>query len=64
MPSSVTCLPGKHTEGLTARLPIDIEAGEYTLEIGIVSPHADVFYFATDAKRNGGFYGVGNITVE
>ena len=57
-------LPGKHTEGLTARLPIDIEAGEYTLEIGIVSPHADVVYFATDAKRNGGFYEVGKITVK
>ena len=57
-------LPGKHTEALVARLPRDIEAGEYTLEIGIVSPHTDVVYFATDAKRNGGFYEVGKITVK
>ncbi len=44
--------------------PSDIDAGEYTLEIGILSPHADVVYFATNAKRNGGFYEVGNIVVK
>jgi len=56
-------LPGEHTETLTASLE-NIPDGNYNVEIGIVSPHADVVYFATDAPRNGGFYEVGKITVK
>lgn len=56
-------LPGSHTETLTARLPKNLPSGEYALEIALVSPHADVVYFATDAPRNGGFYQVGSLTV-
>lgn len=57
-------LPGKHTEMLSATLPTDICAGNYKLEIGLLSPHTDVVYFATNAKRNGGFYEIGNIIIQ
>ncbi len=57
-------MPGSHTETLTAVLPKDIPAGEYTLELGIISPHTDVVYFATTAPRDGGFYEVGRMTIE
>ena len=56
-------LPGAHTETLKAELPADITAGEYKLELGILSSHADVVYLATDAPRDGSFYEVGRIFV-
>ena len=56
-------LPGKHSETLSASLE-DIPAGTYAIEIGIISPHADVLYFATNAPRNGGFYEIGNIVIK
>ena len=56
-------LPGEHTEELTATLK-DIPAGDYSIELGIKSPHADVVYLATTAPRNGGFYEVGKITIK
>lgn len=57
-------LPGLQTETLSIRLPKDIVADRYTLEIGIISPHSDVVYFATTAPRDGRFYEIGSITVE
>ena len=56
-------LPGKHTEALTASLD-NILQGSYSIEIGIVSPHADVVYFATNAPRRDGFYEIGSVTVK
>jgi hypothetical protein len=57
-------LPGAHTETLTALLPPEVEAGCYSIELGIVSPHAEVVYFATDARRRRGFYEVGSVVIE
>lgn len=57
-------LPGAHTETLRASLPGDLAEGEYDIEIGIISPHADVVYLATNAERNGGFYKIGHISIK
>ncbi|MBR2432314.1 MAG: DUF4832 domain-containing protein, partial [Clostridia bacterium] len=57
-------LPGKKTEQLEINLSgANLLSGEYELEIGILSEHADVVYLATTAERDGGFYKVGSITV-
>jgi len=57
-------LPGKHMAQLRAELPEGIPAGKYDIEIGLVSPHADVVYLATNAERDGAFYKIGEITVK
>ena len=57
-------LPGMHTEMLRISVSDDIPDGEYDLEIGILSPHSDIVYLATNAERHGGFYKVGKITIE
>ena len=57
-------MPGKHTESLRIELSSDILADEYELELGIISPHSDVVYLATNAERDGEFYKVGKLTVE
>ena len=46
--------------GLTYRMRM---AGEYDIEIGMVSPHAPIVYFATDAVRDGGYYVLGKICI-
>jgi len=56
-------LPGKSAEEISIAIPSDISSGEYDIEIGILSPHADVVYFATDAERDGGFYKVGRMKI-
>ena len=57
-------LPGVHTESLRATLPGDLPRGEYDIEIGLISPHADIVYLATNAERRGGFYKIGSIVVK
>ena len=57
-------LPGTHTEIFGVKIPAQLAPGRYTLEIGLISPHADVVCFATTAPRNGGFYEIGSIIVE
>jgi hypothetical protein len=57
-------MPGEHSEVLGANLPEGIEKGEYNIEIGLVSPHTDVVYLATNAERDGGFYKLGSIIIE
>ena len=57
-------LPGTHTETFGVKIPAQLAPGRYALEIGLISPHADVVYFATTAPRNGGFYEIGSIIVE
>ena len=57
-------LPGTHTESLRATLPSDLPKGKYDIEIGLLSPHADVVYLATNAERRGGFYKVCTIVIE
>ncbi len=56
-------LPGDHTLNLRAELKNNMPSGKYKLQIGLVSPHADVVYFATNAERDGEFYTVGEITL-
>ena len=58
-----TWMPGKHTEDLRIDLPRNIAPGAYKLELGILSPHADVVYLATTAPRDGGFYEMGTIII-
>jgi len=56
-------LPGSHSVPLRAALPRQMAPGEYSLELGLLCPHADVVYLATNAPRSGGFYKLGTITV-
>jgi len=56
-------LPGAYTENLSMKLPCDIEGGEYDVEFGILSPHADAVYLATNAERDGAFYKIGTIKI-
>ena len=57
-------LPGKHTEMLRIELPENAVSGEYDLEIGILSPHADSVYLATNAERDGEYYKIGRINIK
>lgn len=57
-------LPGKHTVQLRAALPEDMAAGDYDIEIGIISEHAPVVYLATNAERDGAYYKLGKISVK
>ena len=56
-------LPGKHTEMLQISVSENIPREEYDLEIGILSPHSNIVYLATNAERHGGFYKVGKISI-
>lgn len=56
-------LPGSHSVSLRAALPRHMVPGEYSLELGLLCPHTDVVYLATNAPRSGGFYRLGTITV-
>jgi len=55
-------LPGKSEEAFEITLP-EVRPGEYDIEIAILSPHAPIIYFATDAARDGAYFKVGKITV-
>ena len=55
-------LPGKTSESIEIPLG-DIAPGRYDLEIAILSPHAPVVYFATNAERNGAYFKVGKIQI-
>ena len=59
-----TWLPGKHSENVTFTVPKDIMAGEYSLDVGIISEQFPVIYLATDAARDGAYYKLANITVK
>ncbi len=55
--------PGKSESKTEILLPKDIKRGDYTVEVGIVREVTPRIYFATDAKRDGSYYAVGNLTV-
>ena len=57
-------LPGTYTENLSIKLNSDIPSSRYSLEIGILSPHTGIVYFATSAPRDENFYILGSITVK
>ena len=55
-------MPGKSRE--TAEIVLNHAApGTYDIEIGIISPHAPVVYFATDAEQDGAYYKAGKIVI-
>ena len=55
-------MPGKSNEVLEIALN-HAAPGTYDIEIGIISPHALVVYFATDAEQDGAYYKVGKIVI-
>ena len=56
-------LPGKTSE--TAKIALDgVAKGNYTFEIGIVSPRYPAVFFASDAARDGDFHKVGKIVID
>lgn len=56
-------LPGSHRACLMANTE-GMAAGEYSLELAILSPHADTVYLATDAKRVENGYRIGTLTLK
>ena len=56
-------LPGKHEETVSIKLPRDLPKGCYKLQLGIISDVFPVIYLATDAKRDGAYYTVGNVNI-
>ena len=56
-------LPGKNVEKMIIPVPAAAKKGTYTIEAGIFDAENPVIYFATDARRNGSFYQVGEITI-
>ena len=57
-------LPGLHGEMLRAELAEDMPSGEYELELGLLSDHAEVVYLATNAERDGSYYKFAKIVIE
>lgn len=57
-------LPGRHSVQACIALPAVLAPGAYAFTIEIQSPHAEVVYFATDARRCGAAYAVGTMDVE
>ncbi len=57
-------MPGKNAEKATFVLPENMKKGTYAIEIGIFNQDIPVVYFASDAKRSGAYYKVGEITVK
>jgi len=57
-------LPGKINERILLELPENIKAGKYEIQIGIFGVNYNLVYFATDAKRDGQYYSVGNIEIK
>ena len=56
-------LPGKSQENSEIALT-GVAPGKYDIEIAILSPHAPVVYFATDAERDGAYFKVGRVTIK
>ena len=57
-------MPGKHVNCAVMKLPADIMAGNYKVEIGIMNDHIPQIYFATDAENDGAYYVVGVINIK
>ena len=59
-----TWLPGKMQENIIFKLPCDLQAGEYVIEIGIGGKGHPQVYFATDAELDGNYAQVSVMVVE
>ena len=57
-------LPGETENAIAFALPKDILPGKYDIEIGIYSDIIPMIYFCTDARQDGAYYVVGDITIE
>lgn len=55
--------PGRNVNKTVLKLPKTIKPDSYSIEIGITADNVPTVYFATDAKRYGSFYTVGEVTV-
>ena len=55
--------PGESESKTEITIPKDTPKGEYKIEVAIMREGAPEIYFATDAKRDGVYYTVGNLTV-
>ncbi|MBR2884722.1 MAG: DUF4832 domain-containing protein [Clostridia bacterium] len=58
-----TWMPGKAVEKITIKLPEELKASEYDIELGICNKEHPIIYFCTDAVRNGSFYKVGEFVL-
>ena len=58
-----TWMPGKHINRASIRLPGDIPAGRYQVEIGLMNESIPQLYLATDAERDGAYYVVGEVQI-
>lgn len=58
-----TWMPGKHNGCARIALPEQMAPGRYKVEIGIMNEHFPAVYFATNAKRNGAWYAVGETVI-
>ena len=57
-------LPGRHCGEMALNLPADIKAGEYSVQVALISNDVPPIYLPTSAPRHGNYYEVGAITVE
>ena len=69
IPEDITkWLPGEHNVSARLAVPFDLPLGKYTLEIGIPedenSASEPFIYLATNAKRCGAFYEIGEIEIK
>ena len=56
--------PGISENRIELIIPSDVKPGDYSIEIGINNDLIPMIYFATDAKRNGAYYTLGEIEIK